>query len=201
MGSVKRFIKTVASALGTVATPCKRQTSPAGTARTGDWAIPAGAARELAAGQKLRRQRPQAKERRPLAGHEPRPHGGGQFDVGSARAKLFFSSGPFRIVKANRRGEPADRHAQLAQPPSELSMPRGGEFVDLEQVRLARQLPHLHSVVAIAATLGEHARERPLGARQRRKCQRWHGEPHQGHEKSPRTSVRGLGIHRVNQTE
>src|SRR3984885_11320119 len=45
MKGVKRFAKTVDVALGTAATPCKRRTSPAGTARAGVWANHAGTAK------------------------------------------------------------------------------------------------------------------------------------------------------------
>ncbi len=44
MKGVKRFAKTVDVALGTVVTPCKRRTSPAGTARAGVCANHAGTA-------------------------------------------------------------------------------------------------------------------------------------------------------------
>ena len=45
MKGVKRFAKTVDVALGTAVTPCKRRTSPAGTARAGVWANRAGTAK------------------------------------------------------------------------------------------------------------------------------------------------------------
>src|SRR5580700_7056844 len=68
MRGVKRFVKTGGIAHGIVVTACKARTSPAGTARAGDWAIPADAARQSVAREKLCQQRSHVRQSRRLSG-------------------------------------------------------------------------------------------------------------------------------------